>query len=101
MEKSANKKWKESGTSLSFKEWIDRENKKQESGSDTTFLPFDASQQVQDSYEDVISQTDILNVRTEEDKNKILGLDKRIFVFSSVIILGSLSFYFYSKLKKK
>jgi hypothetical protein len=28
MEKSANKKWKESGTTLSFKEWIDRENKK-------------------------------------------------------------------------
>ena len=28
MEKSANKRWKESGSTLTFKEWIDRENKK-------------------------------------------------------------------------
>lgn len=101
MEKSANKKWKESGTSLSFKEWIDRENKKKESGSDTTFLPFDASQQVDQAYQDAISNSDILGIRTEEDKSKILGLDKKIFVFSSVIILSSLGFYFYNKLKKK
>jgi hypothetical protein len=64
-------------------------------------LPFDASESVQDIYQDVISQTDTLNTRTEEDKSKILGLDKRIFIFSSVIIFSSLGFYFYKKLKKK
>ena len=64
-------------------------------------MPFDASESVQDIYQDVISQTDTLNTRTEEDKSKILGLDKRIFIFSSVIIFSSLGFYFYKKLKKK
>ena len=41
MEKSANKKWKESGSTLTFKEWIDRENKKNGSSEQGTFIPFD------------------------------------------------------------
>ena len=40
MEKSANKKWKESGSSLSFKEWIERENRKKE--PEGNFIPFSA-----------------------------------------------------------
>jgi hypothetical protein len=28
-------------------------------------------------------------------------LDKKIFIFSSIMIVGSLSYYFYSRLKKK
>ena len=38
MEKSANKRWKESGSTLTFKEWIDRENKKKE--PEGNFIPF-------------------------------------------------------------
>ena len=39
MEKSANKRWKESGSTLSFKEWIERENRKNEP-EEVNFLPF-------------------------------------------------------------
>ena len=38
MEKSANKKWKESGTTLSFKEWINRENIKK--SDESNFVSF-------------------------------------------------------------
>jgi hypothetical protein len=105
MEKSANKRWKESGSSLSFKDWIDRENRKKE--FEGNFIP-DTSSTVKDiidttlnrSRED-ISRTAGYKTAEEADKNTVLGLDKRILVFSTLLIVGSISFYFYRKLKKK
>ena len=108
MEKSANKRWKESGSTLSFKEWIDRENKKKESeGNFIPFIPEPSS-----TFKDTINAT--LNrskegiertagYRTAEqaDTSKVLGLDKRILVFSTLLIVGSVTYYFYQKLKKK
>jgi len=34
------------------------------------------------------------------DKDKVFGLDKRILIFSGVLIAGSIGFYFYKKMKK-
>lgn len=108
MEKSANKRWKESGSSLSFKDWIDRENKKKE--FEGNFIPNIPEPSI--TIKDVINTTlnrskeDITRTAgyktyEEADKNKVLGLDKRILVFSTLLIVGSVTYYFYQKLKKK
>lgn len=109
MEKSANKRWKESGSSLTFKEWIDRENKKNES-FDGNFIPFQGETKVNSVGSDSIKQTidqakqdliDASGYKVEANKSNVLGLNKGVLVFSTLLIVGSLSFYFYQKYKKK
>jgi len=97
MEKSANKRWKESGTSLSFKDWIDRENKKNESNSN--FLPFESN--IQDEIKETIGGQVQTGYKPTASSNKVFGLDKGVLVFSGILIVGSLGFYFYNKLKVK
>jgi hypothetical protein len=105
MEKSANKRWKESGSTLSFKEWIDRENKKNESID--TFVPFNGENLVgQDTIQKTLDESkayidSVSGAKTTSNPNLIFGLDKRVLVFSTLIIAGSLGYYFYNKLKKK
>lgn len=110
MEKSANKKWKESGSTLTFKEWIDRENKKKDS-KNSNFLPFDSStgvsvsqtqQQITDSIRQQIQSNEDLTGagKYQEDKSKFLGLDKGTFIFSSLVIIGSLTYFFINRAKK-
>lgn len=110
MEKSANKRWKESGTTLSFKEWIDRENSKSQSEEnfnafDGLFKPTvniqDSVQQTLDESNKEMKQTAGFKTPTEADKNTIFGLDKNILVFSTLLVVGSVGYYFYTKLKKK
>ena len=98
MEKSANKLWKESGTTLSFKEWISRENQKKEEPK-TNFIPFIG--------EDVLNRTlsgtptSVTPSGVEGNTKTVLGLNKGVLIFSSLIIVVSLSFYFYRKLKNR
>ena len=103
MEKSINKKWKESGSTLNFKEWIDRENKKKD---ETNFLPFDSVLQTQAQITDSIRQDiqnseDLAAVNYQEDKSKVLGLDKATFLFSAFLVIGSISYFFYKRAKNK
>ena len=117
--KSANKKWKESGTTLSFKEWIDLENKKSEP-AEGTFIPFagddEWSKKSVDGFSvpviDISAIKDTIDTSKEEisqssgykplaHKSTVLGLDTKILVFSGIVILGSLGFYYYTKIKKK
>jgi len=118
MEKSANKRWKESGTTLTFKKWIERENKK-EQPKELNFVSFEPSNfsnvrnTVGDTAEEVLAQSQAefdklqeemkkkSGFKDKEDKSKILGLNKGVVIFSGVIIAASLGFYFYSKFKKK
>ena len=107
MEKSINRKWKESGSTLNFKDWLDRENKKQESVN-SNFLPFDnnssvaqTQQQINDSIKTDIQNVDIgVNSNYQEDKTKFLGLDKSTFVFAGLILLGSLTYFFIKRAKE-
>lgn len=106
MEKSANKRWKESGSSLSFKDWIDRENKKKNAEGD--FIPMIPPSTPKDIIDTTLnrSREDILRTSgfktpEEADKTKIFGLDKRVLAFSTLLIVGSITYYFYQKLKKK
>lgn len=105
MEKSANKLWRESGTTLSFKEWIDRKNKMEQSSSDS-FIPyknangdsFSAIDETLKSSDDYLKRQG--GYRGSVDKSKVLGLDKGVLIFSTLIILGSIGFYIYQKRKK-
>jgi len=107
-EKSANKKWKESGTNLSFKDWINRENQKKES-TEGSFLPFyaslDATSNIQDSIKDTITSENLKitdkGLKDTEDKSKMFGLNKGILVFSTLLLVGSLGYLLYSKAVKK
>lgn len=118
MEKSANKRWKESGTTLTFKQWIERENKKEQPKEldFVSFMPENFSSirnSIGDTAEEVLAQgqaeLDKLQAemkrnsgfKDKEDKSKILGLNKGVVIFSGVIVVASLGFYFYSKFKKK
>jgi hypothetical protein len=104
MEKSANKRWKESGSTLTFKQWLEREDKKNDS-KNSNFLPFDSSvsqtqQQINESIKSDIQNVDIgINNNYQEDKTKFLGLDKTTFVFAGILILGSLTYYFIKRAK--
>lgn len=108
LEKSANKKWKESGSSLSFKEWIDRENKKKE--GEGNFIPFvneplNVAQQTIDTTlaksKEQIAQNIGYKTASQADKTKFLGLDKRILFFSTILVVGSVGIYLYKSRKSK
>lgn len=109
MEKSANKRWKESGSTLTFKEWIDRENKKNEP-FDGNFIPFEGETKVNSVGSDSIRQTieaakqdliDASGYKSTPSSSNVLGLNKGVLVFSTLLIVGSLTYYFYQKYKKK
>lgn len=106
MEKSANKLWRESGTTLSFKEWIDRKNKMEQS-SEGSFIPYKNA----DGGGSFSPVEDVLKASEESlkrksgykgtiDKSKVLGLDKGVLIFSTLLIVGSIGFYIYNKRKK-
>jgi hypothetical protein len=108
MEKSANKQYKEyskNGGTLTFKEWIDRENKKNE-GVDISFIPFDGIQIDTSSIDKTLQQAnDDLKAaggyKTQQSTNKVFGLDKNILILSGVLIVGSIGLYIYNKSKQK
>lgn len=104
MEKSANKRWKESGSTLSFKDWIDRENKKSEPSMEN-FIPFDAIKPDTSGIKETIDRAkrdlELSSGKVEKsDKSTILGLNKGVVIFSGILIVGSLGFYFYKRFKK-
>lgn len=101
-----------SGSTLSFKEWIDRENKKKE--PEGNFIPFipepdlssissaqDTVNQILQEERDSIAKTAGYKDIKTASTNTIFGLDKKVVIFSGLLMVGSLTYYFYSRLKKK
>ena len=93
MEKSANKLWRESGSTLSFKEWIDRENQKKEEVK-ANFIG-------EDLVNKTLNNTSQNQASSELNTKSVLGLNKGVVIFSSLLIVGSLSYYFYTRLKNR
>jgi hypothetical protein len=93
MEKSANKLWRESGSTLSFKEWIDRENQKKESVV-ANFIG-------EDLVDKTLNNTPTTQNSGELNTKSVLGLNKGVVILSSLLIVGSLSYYFYMRLKNR
>jgi hypothetical protein len=99
-DKSANQLWKESGTSLSFAQWLQREKDK------GNFIPnksvvFDTEQIVADSTATI---RNVLNlekpeVAKEKNDNTIFGLNKWLLLMSLAIVGGAVAYNIYQKKK--
>ena len=111
MEKSANQLWKESNTSLSFKEWIEREKSKGVFIPNKKFKAFDGVNLESSLNTDAIKDTlNISKERFEKElgidkkpvktpKNKVFGLNKGVLIVSGLLIVGALGYSFYQKRK--
>ena len=95
--KSANQIWKESGTTLSFADWIQREKDK------GRFLPNQIVSEVTDSIKNSLGDLkESLGIdATQKDTSsntKVVGLSKWVIVASLAIIGGAIV---YTVIKKK
>ena len=105
--KSPNKIWRESGTSLSFADWIQREKDKGAFLRNKKFENFaNLEGDIDDNtwLEQVKSQNRIdLGIDVPKDKNKVddtfLGLSKPILILSGLLILGAIAYKIYQKRK--
>lgn len=86
--KSANKLWKESGTTLSFKEWIEREKKKFNSNevSANALLGVDGSLSISNNNNAPLPKT-------------VFGINKTVLIISGILIVSAIGFYMYKKTK--
>jgi hypothetical protein len=106
--KSPNRLWRESGTSLSFADWIQRykdkgaflANKKFENFENVDGRDDDASWLEQVKKQARID-LGIDKVDTKKDKkdSTFIGLNKTILILSGIIILGAIGYKIYQKRK--
>jgi hypothetical protein len=99
-DKSANQLWKESGTSLSFANWLQREKDK------GNFVPnksvvLDTDEFVADSTATIrnVLNLDKPVVAEEKDTNTVFGLNKWVLLFSLAVIGGAIGYKIYQKRK--
>lgn len=79
---SANQRYKQSGTSLSFAEWIEREKAK------GIVIP---QKGVTDVYIEAVKDIEPKKDDNSKD-NKVLGLNKNMLLLSALIVLGALTY---------
>jgi len=87
---SANQQYKLSGSTLPFKDWLNREKEKGE------VIPKSG---VTDVIQDAI-ETDMIGKKEKEESNKsktILGLSKPILMLSALVIVGAVAYKYYYK----
>jgi hypothetical protein len=105
-QKSPNKLWRESGTSLGFAEWIQREkdkgvflkNKKFENFSNINGIKT-PQEFVADSIQQAKIDLGIDKPLADPNKkdNTFIGLNKGILLLSAVIIIGAIGYKIYKK----
>jgi len=97
MQKSLNQQWKESGTTLSYKEWRIREDDKMAS--------FDGipAPKLQDSASFKKTQDEMLKAggfQSEVSKKTFLGIQNKYLWIGGLIIVGAIGYKLYKKYKK-
>ena len=114
--KSANQLWKESNTTLSFKDWLEREkdkgifipNRKFLNVNGINSLKIDtilneANTKAVDSILDIKKFEDKLGITKKDDvnrdNNKFIGLNKWLLISSLVVIGGAIAYKIYNKKK--
>jgi hypothetical protein len=105
-DKSPNKLWRESGTSLSFADWIQREkdkgafliNKKFESLVSNDGLDFSTwIEQIKSKNRLDLGIDKVDNPNKKDDT--IVGLSKPVLIVASLIIVGAIAYNIYQKRK--
>jgi hypothetical protein len=95
MNKSLNKKYKESKLNITFKDFAILENSK------NNFIENkERAKQYYNYNLNAVGDAPSGYV-LEEDKTKVFGISKNVLVISGLLVFGSLSFYFYRRLKNK
>ena len=106
-DKSPNRLWRESGTSLSFADWIHREkdknnfmvNKKFENFSNAIGDSNNDNAWVQDSISQAKVDLGIQAPVITKPDNTFIGLNKTVILLSVLIIVGAIGYKIYQKRK--
>lgn len=91
--KGANQLWRESGTTLSFAEWIQREKDK------GRFLPNKMVDSIANSIKSDLG-IDVPKETIVKKDTSIVGLSKPIIAVSIFIVIGAIAYTIYKKIKK-
>ena len=97
--KSANQIWKESGSTLSFKNWLQREKDKGRFLPNKQLMEFnsiDGDSELSDNQK--IIQETLKKNKSNEVPNKV-GLDKVVIMGSVLLVLGGIAYKIYQKRK--
>jgi len=95
MQKSLNQLYKESGTTLSYKEWRRREDEKMASFTSPTELLHKSS-----GYKDTLSkvQPEAI-VKTELSGKTVFGINKNVLIIGGILIVVAIGYKIYQKNK--
>lgn len=99
--KSANQIWKESGSMLSFKDWLQREKDKGRFLPNKKLMEFnsvDGEDSVSSSQE-LIRET-LKNKSNNSPEKVTYGLSKAVILISATLILGAVAYKIYQKQSK-
>jgi hypothetical protein len=99
---SANQRWKRSGTTLPFKDWLQREDAKKESvNSDVHFIPFVSSDTQEYSKPYVVKALNADGeVVTTSNPNQTFGIDNTYLLIAGIVVVGAISFVIWKKYSK-
>lgn len=98
MEKSLNQKYKESKSTLTYKEWRRREDEKMASFSGSLPAPnLSDSASFKKTVEEMNAKG---GFKKDVSKKTTLGIPNSILVMGTVIILGAIAYKVYTKYKK-
>ena len=94
MAKSANQLWKESGTTLPFKKWIEREKEKFSYQSNNDFVNVDGLKL------DTSGLKVNLPSSSAKSSSSVFGLSAPVLIVSGLLVATAVGIYFYRKAKK-
>lgn len=101
MIKSANQMWRESKTTLSFKEWLEREKEKYANADGLGESRFIPNEKLNSQIKDTINQIRRgAGYKSVSNKNTVFGLNQTILVVAGLIIVGAIGYQIYKKYKK-
>lgn len=97
MEKSLNQQWKESGTTLSYREWRIREDEKMASFDGVVIpQPTVDSSIIKNALKDLQTKG---GYQTDTSNKTILGINKYVLGFGALIVIGAIGYKIYKKSK--
>ncbi len=99
--KSANQLWRESGSTLSFKTWLQREKDKGRFLPNKQLMEFNSleGEDTLSSSRELIKET-LKKKSNANVKKDAFGLNKTILLVSATLILGAVAYKIYQKQKK-
>lgn len=99
IEKSANRLWKESGTTLSFKDWLNREKAKfmNFNGVDTPIIPnVPLNDTIQKTIQDIKKDA---GYKEKAENKTVLGLNKTVLIVAGIALTAFIVYKIVNKKK--